>query len=208
MYSIQQMQIMPANVMKKRDWWPVVPELAQSLLDFTDPVSQQGLGNGRSCAAMPSGTAEQETVHPSVARAGSSAALKEREGLGASWWTSQRHFKGARGSAVADDHPESLAKDAAMQDDSGPPTPESEDRASSLVACAAAGKMDAAAPVLNADDQRFATDMSTYGLARIGLPSPPYGRIPLTAAQEPQGVEVLYTGLFIGHAEQKKLFAR
>ncbi|KAK9908758.1 hypothetical protein WJX75_002414 [Coccomyxa subellipsoidea] len=95
-----------------------------------------------------------------------------------------------------------------MQDDSGPPTPESEDRASSLVACAAAGKMDAAAPVLNADDQRFATDMSTYGLARIGLPSPPYGRIPLTAAQEPQGVEVLYTGLFIGHAEQKKLFAR
>jgi len=103
-----------------------------------------------------------------------------------------------------------LAADSNALGDSGPPTPESEDRTFSLLASGPQGKTDARRG-LHADDQSSKICMNSASL--ISRPSPmqacengPGSASSILSGR--QRMHVLYTGLFFDHNEQQKLFER
>ncbi len=177
---------MAVRLSKSRDWWPAVPELLDTL--------QQ---KGSLCDATSVETATQGTQFASGAISAGQAGLRHKDALGACWWTSQRQAKGEQKSALLK-QAESLTLVAAAHDDSGPPTPESEDIASSVLATASA------TPLLQAG--MYYPTVAPSTVSPLGRGSVPLSRS--GAACKAQGVHVLYTGLFIGEAEQQKLFAR
>lgn len=190
-----------AELMNCRKWWPPTAECVQNRVDSPGPILQHDLGrNGHSATA----TVFAKTASGTRTNAGGTLAREiaedQREKLGASWWTLQRQPKRPIDFASRNDDAQPSAAHPAQLDESGPPTPESEDRASSVLASAAPHSLDTA--------RRVHCEGSPCGKHLL---TSPYGGLPHQAAanvQKPQRLHVLYTGLFIDRQEQQKLFKR
>ena len=186
--------------MKCRKWWPQAAEIVQEGVDCPGPILQHDLGrDGRGAALTVVGT-PSGTTYSAGGTLARNAAVDKREKLGASWWTPQRQPKQPIDFASRIDHIQPSAADSTPLDESGPPTPESEDRASSVLASATPHSLDPA--------QGVRCEGSPCGKHLL---TSPYGGLSHQAAantQTPQRLHVLYTGLFIDQQEQQKVFER